>query len=390
MTDDPKNPDFSEKSLSGDPLTGNDDGNGTLVPLTDSSTGTMVPRKPRQGRIRQDPRSHLPTQHLSRSGAVDSVAPVLRVTTSPIPRLENPAHIYLDSLQTPSGARSRMYLLNGMARMCGASDYEHIHWEDMRTPEVRRLLAILRDRGNSPVTRNTYLSTIKATCREAWMMGSMDLEVLEKIRSIDPARHDKELAGTAYALSVLQALIEAARGDGTATAERNALIIAFIALMGLRRQEVTKIHLSDLVFSSKELQVHGKGNKKRTLELPAPLWDDLILYLDNERGYEPGALFCPYWNRRNKPKINDIGLEVSNVNSILNKARIRCEEYLPGGVTPHDLRRSFATELHRRDMSIREIQVLLGHANSSTTETYVRDDTDSYRSKAAKILSDEL
>ncbi len=358
--------------------------------MVSEEKGSTMPRKHRGHGVRQDPRSHLPSQHVSRDGAIDARRPVLRVSDMPIPRLENPAHIYLDSLQTPSGARSRMYLLNNMARMCGAIDYEHVHWEDMRTPAIRRIMANLRDDGLSPVTRNTYLSTIKATCREAWMMGNMDLEVFEKIRSVSPVKHDKSVAGRAYALELLRALIQAARDDGTPTSNRNALIIAFMALLGLRRQEVTKVHLSDFDFSTKELQVHGKGNKQRLLQLPDPIWDEFIDYLEKERGHDPGALFCPYWNKRNSPKVNDIGLEVSNVNAILKKARMQCEEFMGSPVTPHDLRRSFATELHDRGMSIRELQVLLGHANSSTTETYVRDDKDKYRSKAAEILSSDL
>lgn len=341
--------------------------------------------------VRRDARSHLPSKHQNRPDAIDATGQVVRVSETPIPRLENPAHIYLDSLQTPAGARSRMYLLNRLARMLGSESYESVFWQDLRTPVIRRILAELRDDTESPVspvTRNIYLSTIKAVSREAWMMGVMELEVFEKIRTIPPIRHESVTSGRAYDFEMLQAIITAARDDGTPTARRNTLIIAFMSFLGLRRQEVTKVHISDINFLEKELTVQGKGNKQRILTFPTPVWEELISYLDAERGYDSGALFCPYWNKRSTPKINDEGLDVTNINYILKKARLNCHDLIGQPVTPHDLRRSFATELHDRGMSVREIQVLLGHANSSTTETYVRDDKDGYRGKAAKLLGD--
>ena len=44
-------------------------------------------------------------------------------------------------------------------------------------------------------------------------------------------------------------------------------------------------------------------------------------------------------------------------------------------VTPHTLRRTYATELLKAGVSLRHIQLLLGHEKLSTTALYLRLDT---------------
>jgi site-specific recombinase XerD len=43
-------------------------------------------------------------------------------------------------------------------------------------------------------------------------------------------------------------------------------------------------------------------------------------------------------------------------------------------VSPHTLRRTFATGKHRRGVSLRQVQEWLGHRNINTTQLYVQVD----------------
>ncbi|CAM3863105.1 site-specific integrase [Vreelandella rituensis] len=363
-------------------------------PVKHEGPGTAVqlpPSKPADGRLPAKPsRSFLPDAHLNRDDSIDATKPVVRITNHPIPRLENPAHIHLQSQGSPSGARSKMYLLNNVARYFGAHDYEYVVWHDLKVPAIKFVLGRLRDEGYKPSTRNAYLSALKGTAKESWGMEIMTPDAYERIRAIKPAKNHPEPAGRAQNLSVIKSLVTTARTDGTLTANRNALMILFLGFLGIRREELISIHIPrDFDFAEKKIKIHGKGTKKRNLRLPDPLWEELIQYLDAERGYSPGALFCRYGNNRATPRINDVGLNVTAVNYILNKVRERCNTTIADligiEVTPHDMRRSFATTMHEHGMSIRELQVLLGHSNSSTTETYVRDDKEAYLQKAASV-----
>lgn len=334
-------------------------------------------------------RSHLPISHEHRHDAVDASGPVMRVTWSPIPRQENPAHLHLQSLESPAGARSKMYLLNNVARMFGATDYECLVWQDLTAATITAIMAKLRDGGYQASTRNAYLTAMKATAREAWSLKQMDLETYERIKLVKRIKQHKKPAGQSIKIEVARALIHTALNDGTPTAKRNGLMLLFMFALGIRREEVVNIRVpDDLWVDTGEIYIRGKGSKDRLVKPPEQAWEMLISYMDKERSWEKGALFCPYWNKRSSPKISDKPMDVTSVNHIMEKARKQCEALTEKAITPHDLRRTFATIMHERGMTARELQVVLGHANMATTELYIRDATDEYRDKAAKLGAD--
>lgn len=334
-------------------------------------------------------RSHLPEQHETRGDAIDSNGPMMRITWLPIPRHENPAEIHLQSQQSPAGARSKMYLLNTVARMFGAEDYEKVAWRDLTAATITTVLAKLRDAGYQESTRNAYLTVLKATAREAWMLKQMDLETYERVKLVKRLKTTKKPAGQSIKIDVAKALIHAAFNDKTPTARRNGLMILLMFSVGIRREEVVNLRVPDDIWAdSCELYIHGKGSKDRLVKPPSQVWELLIQYIESERTWDKGALFCPYWNKRHSPKISDKGMDVTSVNHILEKARKLCDGLSEKVLTPHDLRRSFATVMHDRGMTARELQVVLGHANMATTELYIRDETDDYRDKASKLGDD--
>lgn len=132
-------------------------------------------------------------------------------------------------------------------------------------------------------------------------------------------------------------------------------------------------------FVTREVRISGKGNKDRIVEIPEPIWQRLIDYLEHYRGYEPGYLLNPIWNRRKTPGDGDGGISDTLINRRIDAIRRKTENLLGIRIAPHDFRRTFATDMSNAGMEIRELQILLGHASASTTKTYVFDESSEYR-----------
>lgn len=338
-------------------------------------------------------RSHLPESQESRAGAVEAAEIMVRVTWNPIPRNLNPAHQHLISQESQDGARSKMYLLNHISRMFGASDYEHLFWPDLTPSAINTVLAALRDQGYKRSTRNAYLTALKSCAKEAWVLKQIDIDTYERIKNIKRVKVSQPPAGRAHDISILNGLLQYIENNTQKnTRHRDALILKLMIFTGMRRKEVTLLHYPrDFEFDTKEIKIQGKGGKIRVMMLPDLLWEKVIDYIVTERGKESGALFCPYWNKRYSPKVNDRGIDVSTINRIFESAvkgyvAFREEDHAGQlSITPHDIRRSYATLMYSNGLSIREIQILLDHASIETTETYVRDPTDSYSAKAASL-----
>lgn len=376
----------------------------TTTPYTEyaswSELSTEVVQTNSRSRNTPAPRakSHLPATHENRTDAVESIGPRMRITWDRQPRSKNPAHQHLLTQESTEGARGIMYLLNHVSRMFDAPDYEHLYWADLNTSTINTIMGALRDKGYKASTRNSYLTALKSCAREAWMLKQMDLETYERIKLIKRIKQPKEPTGSAHELSLLMDLVHYIDNvELRPTKNRDALILLVMIFTGMRRKELTQLQYPvDLYYSKSEIHIRGKGNKIRFAQLPEPIWERLIKYIKEERGTDIGAIFCPYWNKRNQPKISERGIDVSTVNRILERIIKGFIAYRdadsPGEklkVTPHDIRRSFATIMNDRGIPLSEVQHLLGHAMMQTTQTYVRDDKDAYRQHAAS-LGEEL
>lgn len=127
---------------------------------------------------------------------------------------------------------------------------------------------------------------------------------------------------------------------------------------GLRLSEAVNLRLVDVHADRLQLFVHaGKGKKDRYTTLSQNFLEELRRYF---REYHP-----EYWLFEGQTGGQ---YSVRSVQAVLKKAVKK------SGINPrctvHTLRHSYATHLLERGTSLRHIQELLGHANSTTTEIY--------------------
>lgn len=140
---------------------------------------------------------------------------------------------------------------------------------------------------------------------------------------------------------------------------RNRLLLQFIYSTGVRVSEAVKMRVEELDFENATANVKsGKGNKDRVVVL-SQKWITFIKKYLNRKKIKSEYLFS---------KKNGKQLSTDTVERIIRLAAK--EAGITKQVTPHMLRHSFATHLLESGENIRKIQLLLGHANLSTTSIY--------------------
>lgn len=150
----------------------------------------------------------------------------------------------------------------------------------------------------------------------------------------------------------------------TAAGKRDQALLGMLYGAGLRASEVCTLNVADISLTTHQVRCFGKGSKERYVPLPPVVITWVTSYLIEARPLWVGpssgeALFL---SQRGTP------LTRQAVWSLVK--RYGRQANLPPEVTTHMLRHSFATHLLAGGASLRDVQLLLGHADLTTTEIY--------------------
>lgn len=143
---------------------------------------------------------------------------------------------------------------------------------------------------------------------------------------------------------------------------RDRAMIYLLYATGARVSELAGLQTHDLDLQLGYVRIRGKGDKERIAPFAEAAGAHLRDYLQTERPALQSRDNHVFVNRTGSP------LSRQSVWKIL-KALAR-EAGLPGTISPHTLRHSFATHLLQSGMNLRSLQMLLGHADLSTTQIY--------------------
>ena len=150
---------------------------------------------------------------------------------------------------------------------------------------------------------------------------------------------------------------------------RDRALIELLYSTGLRVSELTHLRVSDLDMRAGCLRCVGKGDKERLVPVGRQALAAVQRYLDEAR---PGLLR----SRRPDPQpeaclfINRNGGSISRVGVWRILSRYGRRAGIRTQLSPHKLRHSFATHLLERGADLRSVQMMLGHADISTTQIY--------------------
>ena len=289
----------------------------------------------------------------------------------------HPAAVYLSSLSA-SGRRTMLSKLGTVAEVFGASDPFAVPWSDMRFQHLAVLRTRLQERGLAPATVNSTLYAVRGVLRAARNLGLLSAEDHDMLREVKPVAGTRELSGRALSQGEIERLLKACRYRRGPGGTRDAALIGLLYATGLRRSEVVGLDLEHYDPESGRLVVIGKGDKQRTVFVAAGAADLLGAWLE-VRGPEPGPLFVPI------DKQGRITVRRLTDQAIYNTLRRRGRQARIPRFSPHDLRRSFVSDLLDAGADIVTVQQLAGHASPTTTARYDRRGEEAKR-KAVALL----
>ncbi len=239
--------------------------------------------------------------------------------------------------------------------------------------EVRRYIAHLSEQSLSGATVARKLASIRALFRSLREHGQIEQSPADLLAT---PRRGSHLPRVLKAPEVAR-LLDSIPASGPLEIRDRALFELAYAC-GLRAEEIVSLNLADVDYDAEQLRVEGKGSKTRFVPAGEIALNTVRLYLERARPVLVGApdeqaLFLSRSGRR---------LGTSDVRRRLRAWTARAG--VPGGISPHALRHSFATHLLDGGADLRSIQELLGHSSISTTQVYTRVESARLRSAYAR------
>jgi site-specific recombinase XerD len=303
-------------------------------------------------RVSQETLLPLPTTNLS---LIDS-----------LPLDQNPAAVYLARLKK-SSRRPQKSALDTVAGILsgGRLDCFNLDWSRVRYQHTALVRSQLLD-GYAPNTANRILCALRGTLQQAWLLGHMSAEDYHRAAHISPIIGERLPAGRELSHDEISKLMLDCINDSRHLGTRDAAIIAVMYAGGLRREEVTKLDMVDSDLANAKLVVHGKRSKDRAVYLTEGAVEALKAWI-RVRGKEAGPIFV-HINKGN----NLIEGKRMTTQAIYYLLKSRARHAGVDRFSPHDMRRTFISDLLEAGVDIATVARMAGHSSVDTTARYDR------------------
>ena len=242
----------------------------------------------------------------------------------------------------------------GYLKQAGASSFPEVN-----RGLVARLLFWLREEGLAPRTVARHVASLRGLFRYLLTRGYIKDDPTAHLESPSPWTR---LPGVLSQEEVERLLAAPLTSDHAGLRDKAMLELLYAA--GLRVSELVTLCLSDLDLEVGYVRCQGKGAKERVVPLGAEAVRWLRRYLASARprlarGQSSSTIFL---NRLGRPLTRQGFWKLLRAHAVAAGIDRR--------VTPHTLRHSFATHLLERGADLRAVQMMLGHADISTTQIY--------------------
>jgi integrase/recombinase XerD len=208
-----------------------------------------------------------------------------------------------------------------------------------------------------------YLVSLRGLYKFAMMEGFVNTDPTENLES----PKTRNSLPTYLRVEEINKLLEAP-DLSTPIGLRDRAMIEILYSTGLRVSELLNLRISDVDMRVGCVRCIGKGDKERLVPIGRKAIEAIEQYLAHGR---------PKFARPSSPPPHSQVLLLTSVGRRLSRVGIWkiMHDYgmrlgLRGRLTPHKLRHSFATHLLERGADLRSVQLMLGHADISTTQIY--------------------
>ena len=314
---------------------------------------------------------------------VETSAPAF--ATSDAPRMKgSPFFAYLATQGSDYSVTNIRSRLNGFAKFMGGSNAETFDWSQLTYMSILAYRKYLQNRSQVEPDKkdlktgsiNTIVVALKGIAEVCETMNVISTEQAKAIRKIKQLRYYRIPAGRALSPTESKELLKEPDANDMKGA-RDKAIIALMIGCGLRREEVGNLLFEKIDFSLNSITLIGKGNKQRSVFFTPPVKALLLKWIEY-RGQEEGYLFGKISRGKRVLRLNK-PLHPNSVYEIIKSYWAKASDALsennnitPEKISPHDLRRTFATRLIASGTDIVLVQHLMGHASVTTTARYDR------------------
>jgi integrase/recombinase XerD len=242
--------------------------------------------------------------------------------------------------------------------------YQLARWlkRDPLAASEQELLGCLADRyqrGYRTSSAARFISSIKGFYRHLLQVGRI---------AVDPSAHlqhpkmGRPLPGSLSEAEVRALLAAPALDEPLGLRDRAMLEVLYAS--GLRISELVGLTMNSVNLRQGVVRIIGKGGKERLVPMGQEAMRWVARYLDDGRGRLSGSAGTPalFPSRR--------GGHMSRQNFWYAVKRYATKAGIGRDISPHTLRHAFATHLLNHGADLRAVQMMLGHADLSTTQIY--------------------
>ena len=224
---------------------------------------------------------------------------------------------------------------------------------------IRGFLLALRGKNLNTKSIVRNLVAIRTFFRFLIQEGVLESNPVEELESPKVAKTLPEI----LTLEEIEQILEQPNLQ-TPLGTRDRAMLEMLYATGMRVSELTQLPIHQVNLEGGYVLLYGKGSKERIVPLGTEAMKWVTVYLKTARGIlskgkESPSLF-----------INRSGKGMSRQRLWKNLKDYGRRAGLRKRITPHLLRHSFASHLLERGADLRSVQMMLGHADISTTQIY--------------------